>query len=287
MSPEKKVNLAQLGFGTQIPSAEPDWFAAQNHEAKTIPASGSKRIHWRCNLSGLLSNHRWIPLWALGGSVGLQVSFFLAPVNDSLIKSHGGVTYSQSYLLKDCRALSSVVTLDSDLQESFNAALLGGTALRYQTKTIEPVWSYLANSSVSGNFDVAKLCNTFYVHPGSEETLQYSLQLGTKRIPDNDSIGFSEAWWRLLNCVGISGSLAHSTGITYADYASSSFCIGISCEKLPHLASTGENLSNTSTIFLRIKGWVTTAADLPSRCLLIPEYDQILEIRDTTVELFS
>jgi hypothetical protein len=235
-------------------------------------------------------------------------------VNDSLIKSHGGVTYSQSYLLKDCRALSSVVTLDSDLQESFNAALLGGTALRYQTKTIEPVWSYLANSSVSGNFDVpcsrnytrlssifatfckeppadgsgkAKLCNTFYVHPGSEETLQYSLQLGTKRIPDNDSIGFSEAWWRLLNCVGISGSLAHSTGITYADYASSSFCIGISCEKLPHLASTGENLSNTSTIFLRIKGWGTTAADLPSRCLLIPEYDQILEIRDTTVELFS
>jgi hypothetical protein len=204
--------------------------------------------------------------------------------------------------------------LDSDLQESFNAALLGGTALRYQTKTIEPVWSYLANSSVSGNFDVpcsrnytrlssifatfckeppadgsgkAKLCNTFYVHPGSEETLQYSLQLGTKRIPDNDSIGFSEAWWRLLNCVGISGSLAHSTGITYADYASSSFCIGISCEKLPHLASTGENLSNTSTIFLRIKGWGTTAADLPSRCLLIPEYDQILEIRDTTVELFS
>ncbi len=154
MSPEKKLNLAQLGFGTQIPSTEPDWSAAQNHEAMTIPASGSKRIHWRANLSGLLSNHRWCPLWALGGSVGLQVSFWLAPVNDSMIKSHGGVTYSQSYLLKDCKALSSMITLDSDLQESYNAALLAGTALRYSTKTIEPVWSYLANSSVSGASDV-------------------------------------------------------------------------------------------------------------------------------------
>ena len=33
MSPPKKLNMAQMGFGTQVPSAEPDWSAAQNHDA--------------------------------------------------------------------------------------------------------------------------------------------------------------------------------------------------------------------------------------------------------------
>ena len=53
MSPQKKVNLAQTGFGTAIPSAEPDWSSAQNHEAKKIPKGsdgGTKRIFWRANL---------------------------------------------------------------------------------------------------------------------------------------------------------------------------------------------------------------------------------------------
>ncbi len=314
MSPQKKINLAQLGFGTAIPTAEPDWSAAANHEAMTIPASGTKRIHWRCNLSGLLSQHRWLPLFALGEGTGLTVSFYLAPVDESLIKNFGGTTYSQSYILKECKAFSSMITLDSELQENYNAALISGNSLKIPIKSIESMWSYLANSTVSGKCDIpmsrsytrlsalfatfvqeppasgdgkVKLCNSFYVHAGSAETLSYSLQMGTRRVPDNDSVGFGEAWYRLLNCVGIQGSLAHSTGITYSDYSTSSFCIGISTEKIPHLASTGENLSNTSTIFLRMKGWGTTAADLPSRCHLISEFDNVVEIRDTTVELFT
>ena len=51
MSPTKKLNMAQIGFGSQIPTVEPDWSAAQNHEAALIPAHGtvgsSKRIHWK------------------------------------------------------------------------------------------------------------------------------------------------------------------------------------------------------------------------------------------------
>ncbi len=93
-----------------------------------------------------------------------------------------------------------------------------------------------------------KLCNSFYTHGASSETLSYSLQMGTRRVPDNNSVGFCEHWHRLLNCVGLGSSLAHSSGITYADYSTHSYAIGICCEALPHLASTGTNLSNTSTI---------------------------------------
>jgi len=313
MSPQKKVNMAQLGFGTQVPSAEPDWSAAANHDAGFVDAGGSKRIHWKCNLSGLLTQFRWIPLYCLSGQ-GLSVSFYVAPANESLIASHGGSTYSQSYRLKDVKALCTMVTISDELMESFQGQLLSGTALRIPIKKIESIWSYVPSSVTSGKFDVpmsraytrlctlwasfaqeppadgsgkAKLCNTFYTHTASAESLAYSLQLGTRRIPDNDCVGFSESWWRLLNAIGISGSLSHATGISYSDYATSSYAIAVDTEKIAHLSSSGENLSNTSTIFLKISGFGTQASHLPSRCHLVAQTDAICEIRDTTVELFS
>ena len=115
----------------------------------------------------------------------------------------------------------------------------------------------------------------------------YSLQLGTRRMPDNNSVGFSEAWYRLLNALGMAGSLAHSSGITYEDYSTNSFCLAVDTEKIPHLAASGENLSNTSQIQLKIEGFGTQASHLPSRAHLVAQYDAVIEIRDTTVELFE
>ena len=132
-----------------------------------------------------------------------------------------------------------------------------------------------------------KLCNSFYTHAASRETLSYSLQMGTRRVPDNNCVGFAESWHRLMNCVGLGSSLAHSSGITYGDYSTHSYAIGICTEKLPHLASTGENLSNTSTIHLKMEGFGTTVDHLPTRCHLVAQTDAIIEIRDSTVELFE
>ena len=87
--------------------------------------------------------------------------------------------------------------------------------------------------------------------------------------------------------LGYSGSLAHSTGVTYADYATNSYCIVADTEKINHLASTGENFSNTAVIHLKIGGWGTQASDLPSRCHLVAQFDAICEIRDTTVEVWE
>ncbi len=133
----------------------------------------------------------------------------------------------------------------------------------------------------------AKLCSSFYTHTGSAEIMSYSLQLGTRRIPDNDAAGFYEHWFRLLSAVGIGNSLSHATGITYADYATSSYAIAVDTEQLNNLASSGENLSNTSTILLKMSGFGTLAAHLPSRCHLIAETQACIDIRDTTVELFE
>ena len=252
-------------------------------------------------------------MYALSGQ-GLVVNFYLAPVNDSLIASHGGTNYSQSYRLTDVKALSSMMSVSDELMESFQSQLLQGSALRIPIKKVESLWSYVPSSVTSGKFDVPlsraatrlctlwasfaqeppadgsgknKLVNSFYTHTDSSETLGYSLQLGTRRIPDNDAVGFAEHWWRLLNAIGISGSLSHATGITYADYATNSYALACDTEAISHLAASGINLSNTSTIFLKISGFGTQASHLPSRCHLVVETDCIVEIRDTTVEIFD
>jgi hypothetical protein len=313
MNPQKKLNLAQLGFGTEIPatSAVPYWDAAQNHAATPLTgaAGTSKRIFWKLNLSALYSQSRWIPLYALSGK-GIECNFFLAPFSESLVAG-GGKT--MKYELQDCQAKCSMLTLDDSLQDSFNSQLLSGASLRIPLHKLESIVSYIPSSATSHNFDIAMsrnytrlaslyatffhgepsatnmLCNSFYVPPGAEtkEKLAWSLQLGTRRLPDNDCEGLSESWWRTMNTVGIAGSLAHTTGITQADYESNSFCIGISTEKIDHLASSGENLSNTSTLFLKLKNVGSTNSDLPSRCQLISVFDAILEIRDTTCEIFE
>jgi len=310
MSAAKRLNLDQLGFGTQVSSTPPEWDAAQNHVAAQVGNSATKRIFWKLNLSALFSQHRWCPLFALSGR-GIEVSCFLAPFADSLIAN--GSTNSMSYELIDVKAHCSMCTLDDSLQSSFNEQLLQGSALRIPLKKVESIMSYIPASATSHNFDVAMsrsytrlaqlyatffhgavsptnmLADSFYV-PASDytkENIGWSLQLGTRRIPDNDSIGISESWYRTMTCVGIAGSLAHSNGITRADYESNSFVVGVECEKIPHLASSGENLSNTSTLFLKFKDVGSTNSDLPSQCQLIAVYDSILEIRDVNCELFE
>jgi hypothetical protein len=319
MSPQKKVNNSMYGFGTQVPLAatSPHWDAAQNHDAATLPkkpdAGSKKRIFWKCNLSGLLAQHRWLPLYALSQN-SLSISFYLAPGADSMIKSHGGVTYSQTFQLTDAKCMCSMMTIDDSLMESFQGQLINGSALRIPFKRIESMWSYIPSSATAQKFDISlarsytrlcslfasfvqeppadgagklKLCNNFYMDTGSVETLSYNWQLGSRKVLDEPSVGLAEAWWRLMNCVGIAGSLSHATGVTYADYVTNSCCLAADLEKIAHLASTGENISNISQTVLRISGFGDQASELPSRCHLISQYDCIVEIRDTQVELWD
>ncbi len=67
----------------------------------------------------------------------LVVNFYLAPAAESLILSHGGTTYSQTYLLRDVKALCSMCTISDELMESVQGQLLSGSALRIPMKKIE------------------------------------------------------------------------------------------------------------------------------------------------------
>ena len=312
MTPQKKLDCAQIGFGTVTPTTNPNMFLADQHDARTIAANGSKRIYMKLNLSGLFSQHRYIPLFALGGQ-GLQIQLSLAPAVQSCILSHSGTTYSQSYNLTDIRLLADMVSLSGELQESYNAALLNGTSLKMPIKTWECLVNYLPSDS-SGSFDVAisknytrlatlfavfnqnppadnsgkaKVVNTNYFPTASSEDLSYHLALGSRRIPDNDVRGTSEAWYRLQNALGLYNSLSHSTSVDEDSFKSDCFAIGIDCEKLPMVMASGENLSTGQTIFLKVKGMGSTTSDVPRQCRICAHFESVISIQDTVVEVFT
>ena len=140
----------------------------------------------------------------------MTISFFLAPANESLIKSNtvSGTTknYSQLFKLTDCKCLCDMQTISDELMESFQSQLLSGAALRIPIKKMESIWSYVPTSVTNSKFDIPmsraytrlntlfcsfvresataasnsvltngegknKLCNSFYVDTGSSETL--------------------------------------------------------------------------------------------------------------------
>jgi len=312
MSPQKKMDQGQLGFGMQAASANGSYFLADQQDAKTIAAGASKRAYMKFDLSGLFSQHRWIPLFALGGQ-GLQIQLDLAPAVDAMIISHSGTTYSQSYTLTDIRLLADMCSLSGELQESYNAALLNGTSLKLCCKSWEVLVNYLPSDS-SGSFDVAisknytrlatlfavfnqnppsdnsgkaNIVNTNYLPTAKAEDVSYHLAMGSRRVPDNDVRGTSEAWYRLQGALGLYNSLAHSTSVDEDSYKSDCFAVGIDVERLSMVMASGENLSTGQTIFLKVKGMGSTTSDVPRQCRICAHFEKVISIQDTVVEVFE
>jgi hypothetical protein len=153
MSPQKKMDEGHLGFDTQAATVNGSYFLADQHDAQTVAASGSKRVYMKFDLSGLMSQPKWLFLGALGGQ-GLQLQLTLAPANQACIIHEGVTTYSELYTLSDIRLLVDMCSLSGELQESYNAALLNGTSLKIPIKTWEVLTNYLSADS-GGSFDVA------------------------------------------------------------------------------------------------------------------------------------
>ena len=77
LGPAKRLDMARMGFGVDIPAQHPNLFLDGQHNAKKIPGHGSKKIYMKLDMSGVFSQHRWIPLFALGGQ-GLRIVLTLA-----------------------------------------------------------------------------------------------------------------------------------------------------------------------------------------------------------------
>ena len=211
------------------------------------------------------------------------------------------------------RLLADMGSLSGELQESYNAALLNGTALKIPIKSWECIVNFLPADS-AGSFDIAisknytrlatlfatfnqnppndngtkvKIVNTNYFPTAKSEDVEYHLALGSRRVPDNDVRGTTESWYRLQGALGLYNSLAHCTSVDAASYKSDCYAIGVECEKMPMVSASGENLSTGQTIFLKVKGMGTDASDVPRRATICCHFESVISIADTVVDLFT
>jgi len=191
--------------------------------------------------------------------------------------------------------------------------LLNGTSLKWSIRSWEVLTNYLPADS-GGNFDIAisknytrlatlfsvfnqnppadngtknKIVNTNYFPTAHAEDFSYALHLGSRRIPDNDVRGTSEAWYRLQQSLGLYHSLAHSTSVDQDSYNSDTFLLSTDCERMPMVSASGENLSTGQTIFLKVKNMGSTSADVPRQVRVCAHFEQIISISDTVVDVFT
>ena len=175
--------------------------------------------------------------------------------------------------------------LPSDSQGSFDVAIS-----KNYTR-LASLYAFFNRNPASDNAGKAKRVNS-HCFPGAcyVETLRYHLALGSRRIPDNDVMGTKEAWIRLQNTLGLANSLAHSTSVDETSFETNCFGVGVNCEKLDMVSSSGENCSTGQTLFLKVKGMGSTggaAGDVPQQCLIAAHFDGVVAIQDTVVDFFT
>ena len=90
--------------------------------------------------------------------------------------------------------------------------------------------------------DGQQYCNTFLAYAASEENFEAQLQLGSMRYPDAPIQGYTQAYWRTLQALGIANSSAHDIGVDFRSFSNDHFAVMLTTEKVDGVMSSGQNL---------------------------------------------
>ena len=85
-------------------------------------------------------------------------------------------------------------------------------------------------------------CNTLLGYAANEENFEAQLQLGSMRYPDAPIQGYTQAYWRTLQSLGIANSSAHDIGVDFRSFSNDHFAVMLTTEKVDGVVSSGQNL---------------------------------------------
>ena len=91
-------------------------------------------------------------------------------------------------------------------------------------------------------------CNTFLGYAANEENFEAQLQLGSMRYPDATIQGYTQAYWRTLQSLGIANSSAHDIGVDFKSFSNDHFAVMLSTEKVDGVVSSGQNLQGVRNV---------------------------------------
>ena len=165
------------------------------------------------------------------------------------------------------------VTLDKDI-EAYD---------RPGAKRWNTFWSPMSadNANFAGTID----SHTFAHNSDGEFT--FGLQLGSKKFPEYDIKSHSESMYQLKKALGIQASDVHSFDIDARQYRDQRMILAIDVEKVLGASWTGINTRAGDLLNIKYEYNSTDTARYGSSMHIVLHSDQIMEIRDSGVQVFD
>jgi hypothetical protein len=173
------------------------------------------------------------------------------------------------------RLKSIFVTLDKDTGAGYNLARPG-------LKSWNRFWS-----PMSPNNDADADPNVEYPVFDSRGEFKFSVQIGSKIYPEYPIRSHSEAFSQLKKTLGIQSSNVHSFDISAKEYRDYKMILATDCEKVLDAGWTGLNTRAGDLMRVTFEYNTAEAARLADRMHIVLHSDQIVEIRDTGVQIFD
>ena len=94
------------------------------------------------------------------------------------------------------------------------------------------------------------------------------------QYPDAPIQGYTQAYWRTLQALGIANSSAHDIGVDFRSFSNDHFAVMLTTEKVDGVVSSGQNLQGGQECRFSVKN-CATASSKTRRCYFALEYDCI------------
>ena len=306
------------GFGYRYDDAANSG-AATTGSLPGIPGGESRRVSFKLQ-SGLLNQSKWLPIRYAPLTLELEL------VNSSTdpIVAPDGSTFttantSTEWAIEDCQLKADLCTLDNSVDNQIADHLLSGKALPINFQTFISQSQVVSGQSLSVNVSRAvtrlssifvsfngaianevraKAFNTFF-HPMANAAeydpsfeLEYQIQVGSKLFPEYPVTSLAEAFAALRKALSeANGSHYHALSIKAPRYQKDKFVIAVQTSKLLTAGFTGINTRSGDLMTIKAKavggGSFNPSTHMPTEMHVVLESDQILEIRDTGVQVFD
>jgi len=122
---------------------------------------------------------------------------------------------------------------------------------------------------------------------------EFQLQIGAKLFPEYPIRSHAEAYYQLKKTLGVQASAVHNFDVSAVEYRDHKFIIGTDCERILDAGFTGLNTRAGDLMSIKFKNnsnGISSSSGtecVADRMHIVLHSDQIMEIRDTGVQVFD
>jgi hypothetical protein len=294
-----------------------DW---DNHPHPVgLGANESKIVSFK-PLAGILNQSKLIPLKV--APLTFEFELVGTPEEAEAYSTDAGVTEyfssaksSKDWSLSDVQMKCDVLTLDNGLDNEYTQHLLQGKALSINYSTFISSMQVIAGpvSSVNISRSVSRLKSLFVTYNGThtpenpgyfkevndmyhpmrgyrydaKKELEYQIQIGSKLFPVYPVRSLAESFSQLKKTLGIHQTNFHSIDISMKKYMHNHFVVAVDTEKQLSAGFTGLNTKNGDLITIKTKSMSSNDGDHPNRIYVTLHSDNVLNIRDSGIDVLD